>query len=175
MTGNKIAVDPARLFCEPLDEAGPVNDLGNCFGERLSLFKRQDAAEVILVFDDQFIPCAKHARTVLGGPGRPRPLRHARRSDRRARLARTERGHTTDDFAGRRIVNGEARIAPDVDPIAADVRSLTEQAAILHGHALAPGGTLRGDRAHKKRDTGFSTAALNAPSHRAPTAPSTAR
>ena len=71
VAGNNIAVNAACFFGKPFDKARTIGDFALGLGERLTLFQRQDATEVVLVRHHQFEPLAQHAGAFLGCAGGP--------------------------------------------------------------------------------------------------------
>ena len=54
--GDDVAVDPARLLAEPLDEGVPVHDLPPGLRQWLPLLRRQQGGQVLCVADTQIVP-----------------------------------------------------------------------------------------------------------------------
>jgi hypothetical protein len=127
MAGDQVAIDAAPFFGEPLDEACAVDDFAGRLGERLALFEREDAAEIVLVLDHQLKPAAKHAGAVLGSASSPALLRQTRRFDRRLRLLAAKLRHASDEFARRRVGHFDRIGGIRFNPFAANQGSLAKQ------------------------------------------------
>jgi hypothetical protein len=72
MRRDCLAVDSPRLFRVELDKRCGIDDLVQRFGERLTLLGRQDAGDVVLMLEDQFVPALEDRRAVFREPLRPR-------------------------------------------------------------------------------------------------------
>nr|GEY87539.1 hypothetical protein [Tanacetum cinerariifolium] len=142
-TGGRhgFAVDPARFFREPFDEAGAVADLALGLVQRLALLAGHDQREVIKIVDHRLEP-ALQQRCAFGcrsrAPGRPGEFGrfdgaagidcvHGR--DLRKQVARGG----VADFKGGAAVGG--------DPLTIYVGAFSQQAGVLqaileHGRVL---------------------------------------
>ncbi|RDL49516.1 hypothetical protein BLJAPNOD_00618 [Ensifer sp. M14] len=127
MAGDQVAIDAAPLFGEPFDEAGAIDDFAGRFGQRLALFEREDAAEIVLVLDHQVKPAAKHTSAILGSASSPALLRQTRRFDRRLRLLASKLRHASDEFARRRVGYIDRIGGIRFDPFATNQGSLAKQ------------------------------------------------
>ncbi|MCY1362860.1 hypothetical protein D9M69_495980 [compost metagenome] len=144
MAGNHVTVDTLGFLGEPLDEGSGVGDLALGFGQRLALLDGHQAAQVVLVFHQQFEPATQLVGAFLGGqrtPGRQSTLGGL---DGAAGLGGAHLRHGADDFASGRVVDLDGLAAVGVQPGAVDIGLLAEQLGVFQLHlCLLHTGTTR--------------------------------
>ena len=145
MAGNGLAVEPARLFGEPGNEAGGVADLATGFGQRLALFLAEDARQVFLMLQDQLGPAPQQRRagfqallapvgeSALGGV-------HCGYD-----LLLTKHRHMADHALVGRVVHGNAGALVTVQPVTVDIAQRFEQQGMVEGHGGVSGPMGMGD------------------------------
>lgn len=138
MTGNRLTIDPARLFGKPLDEACPIGDFTFGFRERFSLFQRQDHAEIVPVFHDEPVPRLQDRRTLAGCAARPCFLGNHGSGDSRLRFRCAKFGNLPDDFPRRGIADRRRLAVIAADPAAGHGHFFTEKRGVIQMHGADP-------------------------------------
>ncbi|MNI21139.1 hypothetical protein D3C81_713070 [compost metagenome] len=130
---NGVAVDAFAFFGKPLDKGRRVGNLTPAFSQRLALFCGHDQRQIVLILHHQLEQAAQFAGTFFGGQCAPGRLGLFRGSDRQCGFPGAERRHLTDPFAGGRIVDLDALVAFDRQPLPIDIVGLAEQRRIFEG------------------------------------------
>ncbi|MNQ76096.1 hypothetical protein D3C85_909170 [compost metagenome] len=144
MAGDHVTVDALGLFGEPLDEGSGVGDLALGFGQRLALLDGHQAAEVVLVFHQQFEPATHLIGAFLSGQRTPSRQSTLGSLDGAAGLGGAHLRHGADDFASGRVVDLDGLAAVGVQPGAVDIGLLAEQLGVFQLHlCLLHTGTTR--------------------------------
>jgi len=137
VAGNGVAVDALGFLGKPLDEGRGVGDFALGLGQRLALLQGHQATQVVLIGHDQLEPLAQLAGALLGGqrtPGRQGALGGF---DGTAGLGAPHLRHATEDFAGRRVVHGDALATVGVQPLPIDIGLLAEQLRVVQVHGIS--------------------------------------
>ena len=116
-----------------------MQDLGLGLGERLALLGRQQQRQVVDVLEQGVGPAAEDLRPLPGEQRAPLGVGVRRRFNRAARLPDTHPRHVREHLAGRGIDDLESLAGVGVDPLAADVPPVEEQALLPQPHGRCRG------------------------------------
>ena len=129
--GDGLAVNPPGLFSKPLDKARAVDHFAPGLRQRLALFGRHDASQVVGVLMQQRKPLHQHGPPLLGGFGPPCAPGAIGCDDGLVGLLRAHIGHLSNHLARGRVGHRKAAVARD--PFTANEAVGLQQAGIVKG------------------------------------------
>ena len=138
VAGDHVAIDALGFFGEPLDKGSGVDDFALGLGQRLALFEGHQAAEVVLVFDQQFEPAAQLVGALLGGECTPGWQGLVGGFDGAAGFRGAHLRHGAENLARGRVVDLDGLTIVRIDPSAIDKGLLAEQLGVFKLHVGFP-------------------------------------
>ena len=135
---DHVAVNTLGFFGEPLDKRSGIDDFALGFGQWLALLQGHQAAEVVLVFDQQLKPATQLGCTLFGGQGTPGWQRFVCGFNGTTGFNRAHLWHCADDFTGSRVVDLDGLATVRINPGTIDIGLLAEQLCVFELHVGFP-------------------------------------
>ena len=130
-TRDGVAVDPLGFLGKPFDEGCAVGNLAARFGKRFALLQGHDPGQVFLVVEDQFVPAAQDARTLLGAAAPPGREGRGGGGDGATRFSGAHLRHGAELVAVGRVADRQRRAVVGVRPGAGYVGLLAEELGVV--------------------------------------------